>query len=60
MASQPPESGELDLSDYEGKIILVYGHGDGDWIYWASVEDRPALILPAVMQQLHAQVGEPE
>jgi hypothetical protein len=25
--AQPPESGELDLSQYEGKAIVIQGHG---------------------------------
>jgi len=35
-AAQPPESGELDLTEYEGKAITVRGHDGGGWIYSAG------------------------
>ncbi len=44
-AAIPPEAGELDLSPYEGKVIVVQGHDGGGWIYSASVvEVAPPLL----------------
>ncbi len=44
-AAIPPEAGELDLSLYEGKVIVVQGHDGGGWIYSASVvEVAPPLL----------------
>ena len=51
-AAQPPESGELDLTEYEGKAITVRGHDGGGWIYSAEVIDQAGLILTAVVQQV--------
>jgi hypothetical protein len=38
-ASQPPESGELDLSEQEGSAIMVSGLDQGQWIFSAEVID---------------------
>jgi len=44
-AAIPPEAGELNLSLYEGKVIVVQGHDGGGWIYSASlVEVAPPLL----------------
>ena len=44
-AAIPPEAGELDLSPYEGKVIVVQGHDGGSWICSASVvEVAPPLL----------------
>lgn len=50
--SVPPESGELDLTEYEGKAIMVRGHDGGGWIYSAEVIDQAGPILTAVVQQV--------
>jgi hypothetical protein len=52
--SVPPESGEIELTEYEGKAIMVQGHGGGGWIYSASVIDQAGPILTAVVQQVFA------
>lgn len=39
-AAMKPESKELDLSDYEGRSIVVEGYYSGDWIYSAAVIDE--------------------
>ena len=36
-AAQLPESGEVDLSPYEGQAIVIEGHDGGGWIYSARV-----------------------
>jgi hypothetical protein len=48
----PPESGELDLSEYEGKVILIRGHGDSGWVYSARVVETAGPILALVVQHL--------
>jgi hypothetical protein len=55
-AAVPPESGELDLSEYEGKAIMVRGHGGGGgWIYSAEVIDVAGPILTALVQQVFGE-----
>lgn len=39
-AAMKPASNELDLSDYEGRSIMVEGYYSGDWIYSAVVIDE--------------------
>ena len=51
-AAVTPESGEVDLSEYEGHAILVSGRGGGGWIYAADVVDAAGPILTAVVQRL--------
>ena len=36
-AAVSPESEEIDLAQYEGRLILVRGHDGGGWIYSATV-----------------------
>jgi hypothetical protein len=50
--SVPPESGELDLSQYEGKAIAIQGHNGGGWIYSAHVVDEGGPIVTALVQQV--------
>lgn len=47
--ARPPESTELDLTEYEGKAIMVRGHSSGEWIYSAEVIDQARPILTAVV-----------
>jgi hypothetical protein len=51
-AAQPPESGELDLAQYEGGAIAVQGHDGGGWIYEASVVDTGGPILAALVREV--------
>ena len=53
--ARPPESAELDLTEYEGKAIMVRGYGGGGWIYSAEVIDQAGPILTAVVQQVFAR-----
>jgi len=50
--SVPPESDELDLSQYEGKAIDIQGHNGGGWIYSARDVDIGRQILTALVQQV--------
>ena len=50
--SQPPESEELDLSDLEGRAIMVRGHDSGGWIYSAQVTDQAGSILSALVDRV--------
>lgn len=58
-AAQPPETAELDLTEYEGKAIMVRGHDGGGWIYSAEVIDQAGPILTAVVQRVFGQVSKP-
>ncbi len=42
--AQPPESGQIDLSEYEGKIIEVSGDDSGNWIYSARVVEEAGPV----------------
>lgn len=46
------ESGEIDLTEYEGAALLVQGVIDGDWIYEAEILDRGSPILTELIKQL--------
>lgn len=54
--SLPPKEHELDLAEYEGKVIMVQGHGGGDWIYSAKVVDEAGPILTAVVERVFGQL----
>ena len=44
--ARSPESGELNLSKYEGQAIMVSGHGGGGgWVYDARIVDAAGPIL---------------
>ena len=49
--SRPPESGELNLSEYEGNAIAVQGYG-GSWIYSAKVIDSGGPIVTALVKKV--------
>jgi hypothetical protein len=50
--SVPPDSKEIDLSEHEGRAILISGDGQGEWIYSASVVEVASEILTFVVQQM--------
>ena len=56
--ARPPESGELNLTEYEGKAIMVTGYIDSRWVYEAFVEDIAGPILTAVVRKVFGQAGE--
>jgi hypothetical protein len=51
-AAEPPEGGEIDLSEYEGRAIMVRGYDQGAWIYSAEITDEAGPILSAVVERL--------
>ena len=53
--ARSPESGELNLTEYEGNAIAVQGHDGGGWIYSASVIDTGGPIVTALVQQVFGQ-----
>jgi hypothetical protein len=59
-AAQPPENGELDLTGYEGQVIMVRGHDGGGWIYSSEVIDQAGPILTAVVRRVFGQQGSKE
>ena len=56
--ARPPESRELDLTEYEGQAIMVRGHYGGDWMFSAEVIDQAGPILTAVVTHVFSQSGE--
>ena len=53
--ARSPESGELDLSKYEGRAIAIQGHDGGGWIYSARVVDTGGPIVTALVRQIGDQ-----
>jgi hypothetical protein len=51
-AAQSPESGELDLAEYEGSAIMVAGSNQGDWIYSAEVIDQATPIVTELVRRV--------
>ena len=56
-ASVPPEGGRIELTEYDGKAIMVQGHGGGEWIYSARVVDEAGPILTAVVGRVFGQIA---
>jgi hypothetical protein len=50
-----PESGEIDLTPYEGSALMVHGQDGGGWIYLAEVIDQGGPILTEVVKQVFRQ-----
>lgn len=49
-AAQSPEAGEFDMSEYEGCLVLIEGHDNGQWIWSAQVVDQcDALMSQTVL-----------
>ena len=48
----PPESGEINLSQYEDKIIEVSGQVEGDWIYSAVVVEEAGPVLSDFLRKV--------
>jgi hypothetical protein len=55
--ARPPESGELNLTEYEGKAIMVSGYVDSGWVYEAGVIDEAGPILTAVVRKVFGQTA---
>lgn len=54
MAAQRPETALLDLSAYEGRVIMVQGQDQGRWLYSAKVIDQATPIMTVVVRELFA------
>lgn len=50
--ARAPESNEIDLSEYEGRALMVRGYDQSEWIYDAVIVDVAGLILTAVVERL--------
>lgn len=50
--ARPPESGELNLAEYEGCAAAVQGHDQGGWIYSARVIDSGSPIVSALVEEV--------
>lgn len=49
-AAVSPESEEVDLAGYDGRVILIRGHDGGGWVYSAEVIARAGPILSALVR----------
>ena len=58
-AAQPPESGAIDLSPYEGQVVRVRGHDGGQWIYSAEVVGPANPLVTAVITNVLGQESAP-
>ena len=50
--AQPPESGEPDLSAYDGTAIVFRGHDGGGWIYSVRVVARTHPTVAAFLRRI--------
>jgi hypothetical protein len=50
--ARPPETGELNLDQYEGKAVMVSGHDGGGWIYRAAIVDSGGPLVTALVQEV--------
>jgi hypothetical protein len=55
--ARSPESGEIELSAYEGRAILVAGHDGGGWIYSARVVDEAGPLVTALVSRVFGATG---
>ena len=52
MQAIPPENGELDLSEHEGKIIAVRGDDQGGWVYSVEVIETGGTIAKTLASEI--------
>jgi hypothetical protein len=50
--SIPPDSAEIDLTPYEGQILLVRGRGPGEWIWAAEILDQGGPLLAFLAEEV--------
>lgn len=50
--SVPPETRQLDLSEYEDRAIAIQGYDGGGWIYSASVIDVAGPITTTLVRRV--------
>lgn len=48
-ASEDPNMNILDISSYEGLIIIVEGDDDGDWVYSSRVLEKAGPVLSNIL-----------
>ena len=48
--ARTPDSAELDLSSFEGRLIVVQGHDGGGWLYSAQVVRTVEWPLSALLR----------
>jgi hypothetical protein len=53
--ARSPESGELDLSPYEGMAIMISAHGESGWVHSAQVIDTAGPILTEVVKYIFSK-----
>jgi hypothetical protein len=58
MQAIPPENGELDLAEHEGKIIAVRGDDQGGWVYSAEVIDTGGEIAKTLATKVFTKPTE--
>jgi len=55
--SRLPESGEIDLTKYEGMAIAVQWHDGGGWIYNANIIDSGGPLVTALARAVFGEKG---
>jgi hypothetical protein len=50
--ARPPESGEIDLREYEGSAIAVEGVPQGGWIFSAEIVDKGGPLITALIRRV--------
>jgi hypothetical protein len=62
LSEQAVTSHEIDLSEHEGKALMVSGHlpEEKSWIYGAEIIDQAGPIMAAMVQQMFGQYVEYE
>jgi len=60
--SRHPESAELDLTEHEGKAVMISGLHDSHWVYSAEVIDKASPIVTKLIRRVFASnhLSEPE
>lgn len=43
---------ELNLKEYEGKVVMTKGYYSGDWIYSAEIIDQAGPILSLLIKKV--------
>lgn len=53
--ARSPESAEIDLSNYENRVILVNGEIESDWLYAADVAEEAGPVLSNFLEIYFSQ-----
>jgi len=51
--SVSPQSREIDLVSYEGRVIVVRGHDGGGWIYEAEIVESGGPLLTSLVEWVY-------